>query len=206
MRSSGAAGHGALKSFVRASLVLSLTLAVGVAVAQPMQDEWPGPGFPAPDFELPDLGGNPIRLAALRGEKAVFLNFWVSSCPPCEQEMLTMTKLYRRFKSRGLEIVAVSIDRSPADAARFAEKHGIPFLVPLDPDLDVADEYRVGFIPAHYFIDRRGVIRAREVGGERLDEAGDVGGHRGRPAGRGTAKKRDVKARVRRMLDGHRTY
>ncbi len=166
MRFSGAAGHRALESFVATGLVLSLTVIIGQAGGQPMHDEWPGPGFPAPDFELPDLRGRPIRLAALRGEKAVFLNFWASSCLPCQQEMPMMEKLYRRFRSRGLEIVAVSIDRNPADAARFAEKHGITFLVLLDPDSEVAGEYRVGFIPAHYFIDRRGVIRAREVGGK----------------------------------------
>lgn len=165
-RSAGApVWHRALEFLMRASLLLSLALAVGPAVAEPTQDEWPGPGFPAPDFELPDFRGKPVRLAALRGEKVVFLNFWASWCPACRQEMPTMEKLYRRFGSRGLEIVAVSVDRNRADAARFAEKHGITFPVLLDPDSEVAGEYRVGFIPTHYFIDRRGVIRAREVGG-----------------------------------------
>lgn len=76
-----------------------------------------------------------------------------------------MEKLYQTFKARGLEIVAVSIDRDKADVVRFVKKHGLTFPVLLDPDFRVAGEYRVTGIPTHYFIDKTGVIRSREVGG-----------------------------------------
>jgi peroxiredoxin len=33
------------------------------------------PGEPAPDFELEDLNGNPIRLSSYRGSKPVVLAF-----------------------------------------------------------------------------------------------------------------------------------
>jgi len=127
-------------------------------------EEWPEPGFLAPDFALPDLNGRHVKLSDFRAKKAVFLNFWASWCPSCQEEMPTMEKVYRQFKARGLEIVAVSIDKNKGDAARFVKKHGLTFPVLLDPDFKVAGEYRVTGIPTHYFVDKTGVIRSREVG------------------------------------------
>ena len=37
----------------------------------------PIPGYPAPDFALPDLEGNELRLSDLRGQ-VVLLNFWTT--------------------------------------------------------------------------------------------------------------------------------
>jgi peroxiredoxin len=76
----------------------------------------------------------------------------------------TRVKLYREFRGRGLEIVAVSIDKKKADVARFVKTHAVTFPILLDPDFKVAQEYRVTGIPTHYFIDKKGFIRTREVG------------------------------------------
>jgi len=78
--------------------------------------------------------------------------------------MPAMERFSRRFRTRGLEILAVSIDGSRAEAARFATEHGLTYPVLLDPDVRVASAYRVTAIPTHDLVDRTGVIRAREVG------------------------------------------
>lgn len=75
-----------------------------------------------------------------------------------------MEKLYQEFKPRGLEILAVSIDTVKADVGKFMSAHGVTFPALLDPDRKVAQKYRVTAIPTHYFIDKQGVIRSREVG------------------------------------------
>ena len=41
----------------------------------------------APDFELPDLDGRPVRLAGFRG-KTVILHFWTKTCRPCRVAFL----------------------------------------------------------------------------------------------------------------------
>jgi thiol-disulfide isomerase/thioredoxin len=64
----------------------------------------------APDFAVPGLGGSPIRLGDFKGQ-VILLNFWATWCPPCREEMPSMERLYRRFKSRGFTILALSIDR-----------------------------------------------------------------------------------------------
>ncbi|MGH2650617.1 MAG: peroxiredoxin family protein [Actinomycetota bacterium] len=121
-------------------------------------------GFLAPDFTLPDPSGARVKLSDFRGKKAVFLNFWASWCPSCQEEMPTMETLYREFKPRGLEILAVSIDTRTGDVATFTKMHGVTFPALLDPDQKVFKQYRASKIPTHVLIDRSGVIRAREVG------------------------------------------
>jgi peroxiredoxin len=127
-------------------------------------EERPEVGFRAPDFTLPGLGGARVKLSDFRGKKAVFLNFWASWCPSCQEEMPTMETLYREFKPRGLEILAVSIDTRTGDVATFTKMHGVSFPALLDPDQRVFTQYRASKIPTHVLIDRHGVIRAREVG------------------------------------------
>ena len=150
------------------AIILSVALFTGDGLAQGTGgrgiEERPDTGFLAPDFALPDLSGTRVNLSDLRGKRAVFLNFWASWCPSCQEEMPTMEKLYKQFKARGLEIVAVSIDQRKADVANFVKRHELTFPVLLDPDGKVAQAYRVTKIPTHYFIDRKGVIRSREVG------------------------------------------
>ena len=46
-------------------------------------------GMAAPDFELPNLGDDTVRLSDFRG-KVVFLNFWATWCKPCREEMPSM--------------------------------------------------------------------------------------------------------------------
>lgn len=150
------------------ALILTAMLFISDGLAQGTSGreagEWPEAGFLAPDFTLPDLNGTRVKLSDFRGKKAVFLNFWASWCASCQEEMPTMEKLYRRFNSNGLEIVAVSVDRDRAAVVKFAKTHGITFLILFDPGFKVADQYRVTGIPTHYFIDKTGVIKSRRVG------------------------------------------
>src|SRR3990172_10202534 len=89
----------------------AVALALLAVAAGAFADE-PAPelGRRAPDFTLPDLAGKRVRLADSRGKKAVLLNFWATWCAPCREEMPTIDKAYQEYKSRGLEILAVSLD------------------------------------------------------------------------------------------------
>jgi peroxiredoxin len=125
----------------------------------------PEVGYLAPDFTLPDLDGKPVRLSDFRGKKAIFLNFWATWCPPCRLEMPTMEKAYQVHKSRGLEILAVSIDTGPKAAVKdFMLEFKLTFPALLDPDMEVMQLYRLFSIPATILIDKEGIIRHRELG------------------------------------------
>lgn len=54
-----------------------------------------------PQFTLPDLKGNPTRLADFEGS-LVLLNFWATWCPPCVEEMPSMERLHSEYEAQGL--------------------------------------------------------------------------------------------------------
>jgi peroxiredoxin len=133
------------------------------------EDIRPVAGHRAPDFALHDLKAKTVRLSDFLGKKAVLVNFWATWCVPCREEMPTMERAYREYKAKGLEILAVSADAGPEAAARksvaqFMNELKLSFPAVLDYEMEVAQLYRVVGIPATFLIDRRGVIRAVEVG------------------------------------------
>jgi peroxiredoxin len=123
-----------------------------------------GPGSVAPDFTLdrPD-GSGQVQLSAYRGTP-VWLNFWATWCPHCVVEMNTMQKVYNKYHSQGLEIIGVD-DAEPAPPVlQFVQAHGYSWPMGLDLRGRVTGQYRVGGLPTHIFVDRKGIIQYRVSG------------------------------------------
>ncbi len=120
--------------------------------------------IPAPDFTLLTLAGESVHLADLRG-KVVLLNFWATWCMPCRTEMPAIERLYQRYKDRGLEVLAVNLDKlSSAGVEAFVKEVAVTFRVVLDPAWSTARLYGVVGLPTTYLIDRAGEVVVREVG------------------------------------------
>ena len=64
----------------------------------------------APNFELPDLQGNPRKLSSLRG-KYVIIDFWGSWCVWCIRGFPAMKDVYAKYKD-DLEILGVDCQDS----------------------------------------------------------------------------------------------
>jgi peroxiredoxin len=86
-----------------------------------------------PDLSYPVIDGRRLGPAELRG-KVVLVNFWATSCAVCVAEMPELSRLYREFAPRGLELLAIAMpyDR-PDHVLHFAETRRLPFPVALDP-------------------------------------------------------------------------
>jgi peroxiredoxin len=146
-------------------LVAGLALFAAGGQQTPAQDPRPEVGHPAPDFTLPTLTGNTIRLSDFRGKKTVLINFWATWCAPCRLEMPTMEKAYQKYKGNGLEILAISVDAGPKSAVKnFMDELRLTFPALLDPKMEVLHLYRLSAIPASYLVDKHGIIRFKELG------------------------------------------
>jgi peroxiredoxin len=79
--------------------------------------------------------------------------------------MPTMEKAYQKYKAKGLEILAVSIDAgSKRQVKNFMDELRLTFPAPLDPKMEVLGLYRFSAIPASVFVDKQGIIRFKELG------------------------------------------
>ena len=118
----------------------------------------------APDFTLKALSGEQVKLSSFRGQKTVVVSFWATWCGPCRLEMPSIEAFYRHNRSKGVEVLAVSLDQNPGAARTYAERNRLPFPVLIDNDSAIANHYHVGGIPSLFVVDRAGKIRSFHQG------------------------------------------
>ena len=110
-------------------------------------------------YQLEDLDGKPITLAALRG-KVVWLNFFASWCPPCQQETPILRSFAATYRDRGLELVGISVqETTPTDVKAYAERYRLGYTIGFDGSGEILRAYRVFALPTQFFIDTNGVIQ-----------------------------------------------
>jgi peroxiredoxin len=121
-------------------------------------------------YQLTDLDGKPVTLAGLRG-KVVWLNFFASWCPPCQQETPILRTLADTYRDRGLEVVGISVqETTPSDVKAYADRYRLRYTIGFDGSGHVLREYRVFALPTQFFIDTNGVIQQVVLGP--IDEQG----------------------------------
>jgi len=120
---------------------------------------------PAPEFSVKDLDGKTVSLSDMKG-KVVFLNFWATWCPPCREEIPDFVEFYDQNRSRGIEIVGLSVDRlSSDDLQSFVRKNKMSYPVAFATKR-ILEAYEPGpYIPTTIVIDKQGRIRDKQVGG-----------------------------------------
>ena len=118
----------------------------------------PEVGKPAADFTVTTHDGRQVTLSQFRGHP-VWLTFGASWCSGCQAEVPDIQAAYTRFEPQGLVVLGVNITEDNQAVAAYAQRVGLTYPIGADPDSVIAQTYSVSAIPAHYFIDRDGVIR-----------------------------------------------
>jgi cytochrome c biogenesis protein CcmG, thiol:disulfide interchange protein DsbE len=128
----------------------------------------PAVGQRAPELEgtvdgrtvpLTDLDGEVVSLAARRG-RPVWLSFFATWCPPCQEETPVLRAAHDRYAGDGLEMIAVSVqETTPDDVRAWAETYGLAYPIGFDASSAVFRAYGGFGLPTHVFIDRDGVVR-----------------------------------------------
>ncbi|MEI6603341.1 MAG: TlpA disulfide reductase family protein [Clostridia bacterium] len=118
----------------------------------------------ATDFTLKDLAGNDVSLHDFIG-KPVYVNFFATWCPPCRAEMPDIEKMYQKYKSKGLVVLAVDLKEDNATVQDFVTQNGLTFKVLLDQNDVTKKGYDTTYIPVSVFIDKAGNIVGQRSGG-----------------------------------------
>ena len=99
-------------------------------------------GTKAPEFTLPDKDGNPVSLTDFAGKKVVLYFYPKDNTPGCTRQACTFAGAYEDFKKINAVVIGVSKD-SVSSHQKFAEKHGLPFILLSDPELTAIQAYGV---------------------------------------------------------------
>jgi peroxiredoxin len=118
----------------------------------------------APAFVLKDIERGQKSLTDFKG-KVILLNFWATWCPNCREEMPSLEKLWEKYKSKGVVIIAVAVGNRSKDVESFARKLGLTFPILLDTGGAVRKDYEVTALPMTYIIGKDGKISGRMYGG-----------------------------------------
>lgn len=125
-------------------------------------------GTKAPEFTLPDQNGEMKSLADYRGQKVILYFYPKDMTSGCTSQACNFRDLYPQLREKGAVVLGVSKD-SVESHKKFEEKHGLPFTLLSDMELEVIRAYGVlrkdkegkptkGLVRTTYLIDENGII------------------------------------------------
>jgi len=126
-------------------------------------------GDVAPAFSAGALDGQVRDFPAAFAGQPLVIRFWADWCKFCEGEMKAIERVYQRRQAQGLKVLAINAGQDKATVQAFIKKIGVSYPALLDEQSAIARRYGVVGLPTTYFVDAKGVVRAKIVG--EADEA-----------------------------------
>ena len=129
-------------------------------------------GAKAPEFAQTDTNGVAVSLASLHG-KYVLIDFWASWCKPCRAQNPSLLRLYQKYNDKGFTILGVSLDSKKDAWLKAIHSDKLEWQQVSDLNLwnnAVAKQYKITSVPQNYLLDTKGVIIAKNLNEEELNE------------------------------------
>lgn len=127
-------------------------------------------GAMAPEFTQNDTAGNAVSLTTYRG-KYLLIDFWASWCGPCRIENPNYVSAYKKYNSKGFEILAVSLDKDKNAWIKAINDDKLNWVHVSDLKAwqnSVAQLYGVKAVPRNFLLDKSGKIIAKDLRGKEL--------------------------------------
>jgi peroxiredoxin len=130
----------------------------------------------APDFEMEDEAGKPVKLSDVYAQSEyLLLDFWASTCGPCRIENQHIRKAYDQFHSRGFNVLGVSTDARKESWVEAIEKDDLIWtnLCSLENwnENEIVKTYALREVSQNFLLDSSGKILATNLRGEELQQA-----------------------------------
>lgn len=120
--------------------------------------------YPAPAITGIDhwLNSQPLTEQSLKG-KVVLVDFWTYSCINCIRTLPSIKSWYAKYKDAGLVVIGVhspefSFESQLDNVQHAVQKFGITYPVALDNNFSTWNNFANRYWPAHYLIDRNGMV------------------------------------------------
>lgn len=121
------------------------------------------PGNPAIDFRLETVSRESFKLAELKGQK-ILLHFWADWCTECRAEFPKLQKAHLLLKEQDLKIIAINVGQTQEHVQSFVDYFGTTFPMLMDPDMAIAQQYKIYGLPASVLINRDFTIHQSHLG------------------------------------------
>ena len=129
-------------------------------------------GKVAPDIEVPDMKGKPIRLSSLTSDYTLLI-FWSSECGHCIEMLPKVKLLYDKQKPKRMEILAVSLDTSSTSWTKFIKSEKLNWLNACELKgfaSKSTDEYNIYATPTMFLLDKGKKILAKPISYRELEQ------------------------------------
>lgn len=110
----------------------------------------------------------PPELGAVAG-KVVWVDFWASWCEPCRRSFPWLNAMHRKYHDRGLQIIAVNLDKERGLAEKFLAEVPAEFELRYDSAGTLAEQFAVQAMPSSYLLDGAGNVVVRHFGFKSAD-------------------------------------
>jgi len=119
-----------------------------------------------PTIKLKKLNGQSVMLQNYLKEGPVLINFWATWCAPCKKEMVYLDQFEKKYKDKGLSILAVSIDsqKSLSQVRSYIRSKKYTFEVFQDPNSQTFKKLNGNLMPTNILINKDGKILWRHYG------------------------------------------
>ena len=118
----------------------------------------------ATNFTVRDVNGRYVRLSDF-GDKVVLMSFWATWCKPCLVELKHLQKLYKKYRSKGFVVLAVSMDgpETRAKVKPFVKRYKLRYPVVVDSETRVVKLYNPKHAAPFSVLLKKGrVVKSRE--------------------------------------------
>ena len=119
-------------------------------------------------FNLKTLDNKSLSLSEFQGSY-VLVNFWATWCKPCVREIPSLNNLYKKFKDKNFEIIAINVGQNAEVVNNFINTTSpIDFTILLDENIDLVS-WKVEAIPTTFLVDDKGTIIYKVEGEKHWD-------------------------------------
>ncbi|MHC1704469.1 MAG: TlpA family protein disulfide reductase [Tenuifilaceae bacterium] len=115
-----------------------------------------GLGYKVFDFKIQTPEGGKTKLSSIKSDVKLIL-FWSKWCPHCIEMLPEVYSIYQTYKSRGLEVIAISIDEDEGEWKSFLKEKKYNWINTLEPDNGenkVIENYKLEETPKIILIDK----------------------------------------------------
>ncbi|MCU0499686.1 MAG: thioredoxin-dependent thiol peroxidase [Anaerolineae bacterium] len=129
----------------------------------------PNIGQPAPDFELPNQDGKPVKLSDFRGKKVIVFVYPKANTSGCTTQACGFRDQYPKVESTNAVVIGISPD-TPKDNLKWKTKENLPYDLLSDTEHQMLEAWGVwgeksmygkkyfGVIRSHWVIDEQGIV------------------------------------------------